>query len=151
MMKLAVAALVLLAGLLVTCSESRAATVTLTWTNPSTNTDGSALTNLSDIIITYGPCDQTDSYIDGARGATNEWVIMTSAPGALMTQIETFAAKGDECFVAMAQNVIGNLGAESAVVSWKNPLSMPGQPLATPGQPIPLSSIIHFTFDHRRS
>ena len=149
-MKLAVA-LVLLAGLLVTCSESRAATVTLTWTNPSTNTDGSPLTNLTDIIVTYGPCDSTDSYIDGSRGAPADWVIMTSAPGATMSQVETFPAKGDECFVAAAQNSIGNLSAESNVSAWKNPLSTPGQPLPTPGQPIPLSSIIHLTFDHRKS
>src|SRR6185437_5519990 len=113
--------------------------------NPSTNTDGSQLTNLTGIIVTYGPCDPTDSYIDGSRGAPADWVIMTSAPGAAMAQVETFPAKGDECFVAAAQNAIMNLSQERNVAAWKNPLSTPGQPLPTPGQPIPLSSIIHFT------
>lgn len=138
MLKRAIA-LVIVAGLLVTCSEARAAAVTLAWTNPSANTDGSALTNLADIIVTYGPCSTDNTYIDGARGALGEFVVMTSAAGAAMTQVETIPGKGDTCFVAVAQNAIEQLSAQSAVAVWK-------VPLPTLGQPVQLSNVVHLNF-----
>lgn len=127
----------------------RAAQVTLSWTNPSQNTDGSALTNLSAIIITYGPCSADHTYIDGARGALGEFVVMTAAAGAAMSQVETFAAKGDTCFVAVAQNTLEQMSAQSNVAVWTSSLSAPKQPIAAPGQPIPIGSVIHLTFKHK--
>lgn len=139
MLKRAIA-LVILAGLLVTCSEAHAAAaVTLSWTNPSTNTDGSALTNLADIIVTYGPCSTDHTYIDGARGTPADFVIMTSAAGAQMTQTETIPGKGDTCFVAVAQNTIGQMSAQSNVAVWT-------VPLPTLGQPAQLSQVINFSW-----
>lgn len=138
MLKRAIA-LVVLAGLLVTCSEAHAATVTLTWTNPSTNTDGSALTNLADIVVTYGPCSADHTYIDGSRGTPADFVIMTSVAGAAMTQVETIPGKGDTCFVAVAQNTVGLMSVQSNVAVWTSTLP-------TLGQPAPLSQVIRFNW-----
>lgn len=136
--------LVLIAGLILTCAEARAATtVTLTWTNPSTNTDGTALTNLADIIVTYGPCSADHTYIDGSRGTPADFVIVTSVAGAAMKQVETIPGKGDTCFVAVAQNTVGLMSAQSNVAAWTSPLP-------TLGKPAQLSQVIHFNFGAHR-
>lgn len=126
---------------LVIAEIADAAQVTLTWNNPSTNTDGSALTNLSDIIITYAPCSSDHTYLDAARGTPAEKVVMTSVAGAAMSQVIDFPAKGDTCFVAVAQNTIGQMSAQSAVAVWYSPLSMPGKP-------VQLS--LNLTFQHHK-
>lgn len=118
-------ALVLLAGLLVTCS-AHAAKVEVEWVNPSSNTDGSRLTNLASVIIEWGSC--AGSNIFGTRQASI--TVPTTVPGASLSAFTFPVGLSPACFHARAVTTTGLSSAWSAAVEWTAP--------ATPGQPVTL-------------
>lgn len=123
-------ALVLIAGLLVTCS-ARAATVTVSWANPTTNVDGSALTNLDHLTIWYGRCGTVNPpTLDAVAGS------VTATPAQSSGVQVTVNLPAPLCFFLTATTTAGLSSAESAVVEW-TPIGTLGKP-TTLGQPITL-------------
>ncbi len=132
-------ALVLLAGLLVTCSEAHAAKVQVTWTNPSMNTDGSVLTNLASVTVVWGAC------VGGSTMGTIQASakVLTTVDGA---QLSTFAfpvGLNPVCLAAYASNSLGENSALSNVVVWTPP--------ATLGAPNSIAGVVRLTFKKAKS
>lgn len=118
--------------LLALAGTAHAAKVKVSWTNPSTNTDGSALTNLSYIEIEWGTCNGTAFGIKQAS-----MLVVTSAAGAAMTGFVYPTGLTQVCIRAFAVNAPGAKSAYSNVAV-KSLLPKPGKPV-TLDQPVILS------------
>lgn len=122
-------ALILLALL---ASPAYAAKVTVSWTNPDKNTNGTPLTDLASIIIEWGTCNGT------AFGETKgSALVATNAAGASLSTVVTPTGLDRVCLRALAVNINGVPSAYSNVAV-KDLLPQPGKPI-TLGQPIILS------------
>lgn len=99
-----IAALALAIGALlgIQPGETQQTVDTLTWTNPTTRTDGSALTNLVEIRIQWGA--QGGPYNDGQR--------VVAAPSTSIT-VPRDATPGTRCYVAVAVDAGGLESAPS--------------------------------------
>lgn len=132
MRKFIVGALAALACLVV-AAPAFAAKVPVTWTNPSTNTDGSALTDLASVTVQWGSCS-------GSAFGTlqNSVTVPTAAPGAAMKTYIYPVDLSPVCVEAYATNTSGAHSAPSNVAQWTPP--------ATLGKPEQLGALIHLTF-----
>jgi len=105
------------------------------WVNPTTNTDGSPLTDLSSIEIEWGTCNGTlfGTYKGGA-------LIATSATGVKMSTMLEGQADPGTTRVCVRAFAIAATGArsDSSNVAVKQLLPEPGKPV-TLGQPIIIS------------
>lgn len=127
-------ALVILAGLLVTCSEARAAKVAVEWDNPVANTDGTALTNLASVTVVWGPCSDSGA-VASVQAAEK---VITTVPGAHVTAFAYPTALAKACLAAYATNTNGQSGPWTAAVEWTAP--------ATLGQPGAIAGVIHLNW-----
>ena len=124
--------LLLIAGLLLLC-DAHAAKVLVRWTNPSTNTDGSALTNLASVTVQWGSCNGT------AFGTLqNSTTLNTTLTGATQSTWAYPVGLNPVCVRAFATNSAGGNSAYSNVAEWIPPLA--------PGQPAPLGDILFVPF-----
>lgn len=132
-------ALFIVLGLL--CTVAHAAKVQVTWTNPSTNVNGSALTNLAAVRIYAWPCSSATT-VNNASAQTFD--VPTTATGAAMSAWITpkVGAGPLLCVAATALTSSGLQSALSAIATW-NPLRGLGQ-----GQP--LSQVIHLQFSQQQ-
>lgn len=111
-------------ALLLVASPAFAAKVPVSWTNPTTNTDGSALTNLASVTVQWGSCS------GGAFGTLQSAVtVKTSTPGAKMSAFAYPVGLALVCVRAFATNSAGASSAYSSVATWTPPAAL-GQPVA---------------------
>ena len=87
----------------------------VTWVNPTTRTDGSALTNLASTTISYG-----------AKGGPYTSSVSVSAPATTITAPRA-AGPGTVCYVAVAVDALGLQSAPSAEVC-KTIVALPNAP-----------------------
>lgn len=104
-----------------------AAKVRVSWVNPTTNTDGSVLTDLSHIIVEWGTCNGTS--FGTARGNTR-----VNAPATTTFMYPTGVNRA--CFRAFAVNGAG-VSSVASNTAFKDLLPAPGKPV-TLGQPVVL-------------
>lgn len=122
------------------CSIADAATATVTWTNPATNTDGSAIPaapgagSLTSTRIEYGSCSAANVF--GAKAG--EVTVAQPATTATLTGLAPATAY---CFRAFAKNSYNSESAASNVVSKATPATTPNAPV--------LSSTITVAYDLR--
>lgn len=88
-----------------TCSSPTDTTATLTWVAPTTNTDGTALTNLSGFNIYSGTSATALSFLAQAKGATT------------LTYQALNQAAGTQYYAVTAYNTQGLESPKSTVVS----------------------------------
>lgn len=104
---------------------AHAAKVTVTWTNPTANTDGTLLTNLAHTRVEWGSCNGT------AFGVLQSFILV-NAPLATTPIYPTGLAK--VCVRGFAVNTDG-VSSDASNVANKTLLSTPGKPVSL-GQPI---------------
>lgn len=114
------------------CSVAEAAKITVTWQNPTQNTDGSALTNLSSIIIEWGTCNGTA--FGTMKGSS---LIATDVVGASMKAFIYPTGLAKVCIRAQALAANGAF-SDYSNVAIKDLLPSPGKPV-TLGQPVIIS------------
>lgn len=116
-------------ALLSLCGVAQAAKVQVSWKNPSTNTDGTPLTDLSYVIIEWGSCiGTTFGTMQSSR------LIATTESGADMTSYVYPTGLSRVCIRALAVNMAGVSSAYSNT-AFKDLLPSPGKPV-TLGQPV---------------
>lgn len=99
---------------------SGAASDTLTWVNPTTRNDGSALTNQASTLISFGPT---------AGGPYTGGTITVAFPGTIATNPRGGVnARGQICYVAQAVDAIGLISVFSNEVC-KTVLANPSAPV----------------------
>ena len=115
------------------CGVGKAATFTITWKNPTTNTDGSPLVGVASIELESGTCNGT---LLGARlyGA----LIATSEVGKAMSYRGSSQGLDKVCVRAFAYNAKGAKSDSSNVASKVFSLPTPGKPV-TLDQPVILN------------
>jgi len=88
---------VALATFAITVRDSQIGAVELTWEPPTTNTDGSALTNLAGYRIVYGatPTHLTQT-IQVASAGMSSYVVENLAPGTYYFALRAYTTKGAE-------------------------------------------------------
>lgn len=96
-----------------------AGTTLLTWTPPLTNTDGSALTNLSGYRIEYGSCSGS---LFGTKAG--EWTQIAPASSSLSPNL----AAGTYCFRVYARSSASTESVASNVTTKVIPPSVPNPP-----------------------
>lgn len=111
---------------------AHAAKVKVSWTNPYTNTDGSALTNLSSVEVEWGTCNGTAF---GVKQASI--LIATTAAGAPMTAFVYPTGMTKVCIRAFVMNTTGGRSVYSNVAV-KSLLPKPAKPV-TLDQPVILN------------
>ncbi len=116
--------------LIVFSAAAHAAKFTVTWKNPSTNTDGTALTNLASIELEWGTCNNTDfgTRLDGALIAS------IGEEGADKSYVVTVTGQTKVCIRAFALTASGAKSTSSSVAV-KTLLPTTGKPV-TLDQPI---------------
>jgi hypothetical protein len=114
---------------LLVCGVAHAAKVTVLWTNPSQNTDGSSLTNLTQVRIEWGSC------VGDAFGAVQAGVaVPTTTSGAELSAFIYPTGLTRVCIRAYAINAVG-VSSDPSSVAIKNLLPSVGKPV-TLGQPV---------------
>lgn len=108
-----------------TMGKAFAADATVTWTMPTTNTDGSAIPASGSGAITstrieYGTCS-------GSAFGTSAGNVTVNAPATTAT-ITGFAAGSTACFRAFVRNTFGNESGPSGVVAKTFPTPTPNPP-----------------------
>lgn len=88
-----------------TCSAGADTTATLSWTAPTTNTDGSALTNLSGYNIYGGQVQASLAFLGQAKSPTTLTYVLLNQPA------------GVNYYAATAYNVLGLESPRSSIVS----------------------------------
>lgn len=124
-------AIALLAAVLLICS-AHAAKVHVRWTNPTSNTDGTPVTNLASVTVEWGSCSGAGIFGTPQASIT----VPTTAPGAQLGAYAFPVGLAPACLHAKATNSLGKSSAWSAVVQW-TPTAAPGKPV-TLGQPVTL-------------
>lgn len=115
--------------LLAFCAQAHAAKVLVRWTNPSTNTDGSPLTDLASVTVQWGSCDGT------AFGTLqNSATLQTTTPGATASTWAFPVNLSPVCIRAYATSSAGTVSGFSNVAVWIPPVAL--------GQPAPLGDIV---------
>lgn len=114
-------------ALLLLASPAFAAKVIVHWINPTTNTDGSALTNLAVIRLEWGTC------VGSAFGVLQASILAPPSAGSTPIYPTGLATV---CVRAYARNTLGVESVPSNVLV-VNLLPTTGKPV-TLGQPIPL-------------
>lgn len=122
--------LLLYIALLSLCGVAQAATFTITWQNPTSNTDGSALTDLSSIELEWGTCSGSAF---GTR--TGGALIATTEVGKAMSYRGSVQGLAKVCVRAFAYNAQGAKSDSSNVASKVFSLPTPGKPV-TLDQPV---------------
>jgi len=88
---------VALATFAITVRDSQIGAVELTWEPPTTNTDGSALTNLAGYRIVYGASPtQLTQTIQVASAGMSSYVVENLAPGTYYFALRAYTTKGAE-------------------------------------------------------
>lgn len=105
------------------------AKVRVMWTNPTQNTDGTAITNLASVTVAWGSCAGVGIFGTPQASIT----VPTASPGAVLSAYAFPVGLSPVCLRACATNSLGHSSAWSAVVTWTPPTL--GQPVAL-GQPI---------------
>ena len=123
---------VALAALLAFCAQAHAAKVLVRWTNPSTNTDGSALTNLASVTVQWGSCHGTA--FGTVQGSTT---LQTTLPGVAASTWAFPSNLSPVCIRAYATSSAGVVSGFSDVAVWIPPVAL--------GQPAPLGEIVTLT------
>lgn len=118
--------------LLLACSMAQAAKITVSWTNPSTNTDNTPLTDLSYVIVEWGTCNGTA--FDVMKGSA---LIVTTEVGKTMKTFIYPTGLTKVCVRAQVFNMKGIASAYSNV-AFKDLLPTPGKPV-TLGKPVILN------------
>src|SRR5579883_1447651 len=124
----------LLLGAAGTAHAAKIVGLTVEWTPPTTNTDGTALINLAGVIIDWGTCSAPSTFgtLIGqetvAVPATSTVVVPAGAP--------------PFCFRAQAITTSGLVSAWSNVAEWQAPPTL--------GQPTQLSNVIRLNFGVHR-
>lgn len=116
----------LLVALALFSGAAFAQTATVTWTNPTLNTDGSAIpatgpTALASTRVEYGSCS-------GTAFGTKAGEVVVPQPSTTTT-ITSLTAGSTYCFRAYAKNVGGAESGPSVVVSKAIPLPVPNPPV----------------------
>jgi hypothetical protein len=106
-----------------------AAKILVTWTNPTTNTDGSTLTNLAFIHIEWGTCVNGNQF-----GQTQAFVTVAQRPNATTQTYIYPSGLARVCVRGFAINTESTRSSPSNV-SVKELLPSPGKPV-TLGQPV---------------
>lgn len=122
--------LALAVALLLAATPAFAAKVLVRWTNPATNTDTSALTNLASVTVQWGSCS-------GSAFGTlqSSATLATTTAGAQRSTWAFPVALSPVCIRAYATNTAGTNSAYSNVAVWLPPVA--------PGQPAPLGFIVN--------
>lgn len=98
------------------CSWAADSTATLTWINPTQNTNATSYTNAQDIIIKYrtgaGSLDNT-----APPCAAPVTCIVVTPPTTTTRVINGFTIAGTVNFIALARNTAGTVSAPSMMVS----------------------------------
>lgn len=92
-------------NLTLTCTFPADTSLTVNWTNPTQNTDGSPLTNLSNVRIKYGFVGAISSNPAAAAGETMVDVAQTPTPTTTLTR--TITGTGTLHVAGLAQNSQG--------------------------------------------
>lgn len=89
-------------------SQTAAVSDTVTWTNPTANTDGSALTDLASVRLQWGT-------VSGGPYSTGSLVVTdtTAAPVTTATIPRAGTGVGTLCYVAVAVSAAGQQSAPS--------------------------------------
>lgn len=120
---------VLLAGFLLgIVPDVHAAKILVSWQNPTTNTDGSTLTNLAFIHVEWGTCN------GNLFGTTQSFVTVAQRPSAKTNTFIYPSGLARVCVRAFAINTEGKQ-SDSSNVSVKELLPSPGKPV-TLGKPV---------------
>jgi hypothetical protein len=127
-MRVLVAAMLLL--LSITASAAR---LPVSWDNPDTNTDGSALTDLASVYVEWGSCNPQGNDMGLVQGHTS---VPTTAVGAKMHTTLYPSGLTKVCIRAKALTTGGVQSSWSNVLV-KDLLPVTGKPV-TLGQPIQL-------------
>jgi hypothetical protein len=98
-----------------------AGTAQLTWVNPTTRTDGSALTNLAGILLEYGTCTSTNPAIFGTK--QGEFFVAAPATSYTFQALPT----ATYCFRALARDS-NNLQSAFTNAVFKNVVDAPPNP-----------------------
>ena len=103
-----------------------AADAVVSWTNPTQNTDGSAIPasgagSLTGTRVEYGTCN-------GTAFGSSAGSVTVNAPATTVT-IPGFAAGATNCFRAFARNTFGNESLASNVVAKTFPTPTPNPPV----------------------
>ncbi len=118
-----------IALLLAVALPAHAAKVLVRWTNPSTNTDGSALTNLASVTVQWGSC------AGSAFGTLqSSATLQTTVPGATASTWAFPSNLSPVCIRAYATSSAGVSSGFSNVAVWTPPVAL--------GQPAPLGDIV---------
>jgi hypothetical protein len=117
--------------LLAVCGVAEAAKITVAWVNPTTNTDGSPLTDLWWINIEWGTCNGTAFGVRQSNLIVMENVVQVTKAFVYPTGLTKV------CVRAFAVNSQGTASASSNVAI-KDLLPSPGKPV-TLGQPVIIS------------
>lgn len=114
----------------ITCVPAWAARVPISWSDPVSNTNGTALTDLANLIVQWGTCAAHGTF-GAALGA------VSVKPGVQHAVINSAAAPS-LCAQVFAVNSKGKMSDPSDVVVIQ--AAAPGQPivLPAPGQPVTL-------------
>ncbi len=122
--------------LLAVAMPAHAAKVLVRWTNPSTNIDGSALTNLASVTVQWGSCTGTAFGVLQASAT-----LKTTTPGAQRSTWAYPSNLSPVCIRAYATSSAGAVSGFSNVAVWIPPVA-PGQPAAL-GDIVTLSTKVH--------
>lgn len=109
---------------LLACGVVHAATALATWTNPTTRSDGSPLTNLDHLVILWGPCASVNP--PTLTTIKQQQVVQPSQSGGVLLVVSIPAPV---CFEMMAVDSSGLTSPPSNVVEWTPKLGAPGQPI----------------------
>ncbi len=111
---------------------AHAAKVTVSWTNPTLNTDGTPITNLAGIWIDWGTCSGIGvfGHLEGSL------FVAATVPGAQMSAALSPSVTTTTCIEAQAEAADGARSAFTAPIVWTPPPTT-GKPV-TLGQPIEL-------------
>jgi hypothetical protein len=118
---------VLMAVALLVSGGARAAGITLTWTAPTRNTDGTPLTNLASYLVEWSICNA-----DGTFGATGTGSL--TVPASATTAAIAKPPTGKVCARVSAKNSLGVFSDPSATVSkvWLMPAPTNGSVVPAP-------------------
>lgn len=121
--------LALAVALLLAATPAFAAKVLVRWTNPTTNTDTSALTNLASVTVQWGSCSGT-AFGTLQSSAT----LATTTAGAQRSTWAFPVGISPVCIRAYATSTTDTTSAFSNTAVWIPPVAL--------GQPAPLGDII---------
>lgn len=86
-----------LAAFSITVTDVSSGAATLSWTPPTTNTDGTTLTNLAGFRILYGPSTaQLTQTIQVANPSVNAYVVSNLVPGTYYFTVRAYTSGGAE-------------------------------------------------------